>query len=1100
MILKLFMPDYLNMKKTVLLFLLIAFLLNAKAQNVADDLWTKSADLKSASKEVLKRESVPSRFDLYHLNFSLLKERLKDAPRREDNPGKSNVIISFPNDKGILEDFQIMEASVMEVELQEKFPEIRSYIGKGIENPGSIIRFSVTPLGLNCLLLSSTGPDMLLDPYTRDGLSYMVYAQKDLPALKASLDNDMINSGLDIKSNILKTALTTGAIPNDGKLRTFRLALACTGECSIYILTKQGISESATDEEKKATVLAALNSIMTRVNAIYERDICLTMKLVANSTSIIFLDPNTDGYRYNPSDGANLFADNQRNCDQMIGTSNYDIGHLLLYSPLNSGAGLAGLGVVCRAYDKSCGLTYISDLDYTIIHEIGHQLGASHSFNLYSEQLTKESVEPGSGLSLMAYGAREPQYNFFHSVSIQAIWDNITTGYSQCAVLSEAENIAPIADAGNDCTIPKSTPFLLEGRGIDADGILSLTYSWEQIDADLTKYPPVSFSTVGPAFRWIPPSTSTVRYMADLPTIISGSLSSETEAVPSVARVLNFNFVVRDNDPRGGQIAIDKKVITVDGNSGPFLITSHKTSETWYSGSTKTITWEVAGTNSGSVNVQTVDLLFSTDGGYTYPTILASSVPNDGSQDIVIPFGIKTTAGRYMVRAVGNIFFAINSVDLTIDEAPFLTNFSNKSIDLCLPESSVTFELTYNSYLGYSGTTTFSANNPAGTSVTFIPTSSNTDGTLVRMTVTGITPANLGINTITCTGTSSGNPVILCYENVLLNVFSISIPPITLLSPANGSVNVAPPYILSWDAETNAKTYTVELASDEAFINIIETATLSSNSYNPSSLTINTDFFWRVKSNNPCENGLYSEIYRFKTIELSMFTYIPDDNFLQTLKDRGYDTDNVDNYIRTSNIKNITSLDVGNSNISDLTGIEDFTSLLYLICSGNHIKSLDLSLNTSLWSLDCSQNELTYLDVTNCKSLYLLQCSRNELISLDVTRNTSLNRLYCGVNMLTQLDVTNNSSLTGFWCEQNQLTSLDVSKNPQLQDLEFDNNNISNIDLAHNLEIAILFCNANHLTSLDISKNIEIYSLQFANNNIPSIDLSKKQQTMGFSL
>jgi C4-dicarboxylate-specific signal transduction histidine kinase len=87
-------------------------------------------------------------------------------------------------------------------------------------------------------------------------------------------------------TNILKSAQTEGVI--DGKLRTFRLALATTGEYSQSILTIQGIPENATDEVKKTTVLAQLNKLMTSVNAIFERDICITMKLVPNNLSLIF--------------------------------------------------------------------------------------------------------------------------------------------------------------------------------------------------------------------------------------------------------------------------------------------------------------------------------------------------------------------------------------------------------------------------------------------------------------------------------------------------------------------------------------------------------------------------------------------------------------------------------------------------------------------------------------------------------------------------------------------------------------------------------------------------------------------------------------------
>ena len=103
---------------------------------------------------------------------------------------------------------------------------------------------------------------MLIDPYTKDRLNYMVYSQKDLPALESSFENDIIDSGLKEKSTYLESKGNIGFI--DGNLRTFRLALSTTAENSQDILTKQGIPESTTAEYKTTIVLSDLNLLMTK--------------------------------------------------------------------------------------------------------------------------------------------------------------------------------------------------------------------------------------------------------------------------------------------------------------------------------------------------------------------------------------------------------------------------------------------------------------------------------------------------------------------------------------------------------------------------------------------------------------------------------------------------------------------------------------------------------------------------------------------------------------------------------------------------------------------------------------------------------------------
>ncbi len=225
-------------------------------------------------------------------------------------------------------------------------------------------------------------------------------------------------------------------------------------------------------------------------------------------------------------------------------------------------------------------------------------------------------------------------------------------------------------------------------------------------------------------------------------------------------------------------------------------------------------------------------------------------------------------------------------------------------------------------------------------------------------------------------------------------------------------------------------------------------------------------------------------------------TYVPDDNFEQTLVDFGYD-DVLDDYVVTSNISGVTSLNVSNKNISDLTGIEDFGSLQNLYCGRNQITELDVTKNTSLISLICYANQLTSLDVTQNTLLTNLYCNTNQLTSLDVTQNTLLIFLMCHTNQLTSLNVTQNTDLTNLYCSDNQLTSLNVTQNTDLIHLDCFNNQLTSLDVTQNTSLTDISCYTNQLTSLDVTQNISLTVLHCYANQLTSLDVTQNSSLTG---
>ncbi|AYN05663.1 LamG-like jellyroll fold domain-containing protein [Flavobacterium sp. 140616W15] len=242
------------------------------------------------------------------------------------------------------------------------------------------------------------------------------------------------------------------------------------------------------------------------------------------------------------------------------------------------------------------------------------------------------------------------------------------------------------------------------------------------------------------------------------------------------------------------------------------------------------------------------------------------------------------------------------------------------------------------------------------------------------------------------------------------------------------------------------------------------------------------------------------------------YTLIPDENFEKKLIDLGIDSGTPDGKVLTSNVSSLTSLDVSSSLISDLTGIQDFTSLNILNCENNKLLTLDISNNKLLKELNCRYNNLTALELSANINLTSLDCIYNQITNLDVSKAEHLESLLCNSNQITHLDVTNNLVLNWFGCNGNKLTTLNVSKNKNLRFLDCGFNQLSSLDITSNkdlsylncyynkltsldvsmlTELTDLACSSNQLSNLDVSKNIKLKSLLCENINVPTLDLSK---------
>ena len=238
----------------------------------------------------------------------------------------------------------------------------------------------------------------------------------------------------------------------------------------------------------------------------------------------------------------------------------------------------------------------------------------------------------------------------------------------------------------------------------------------------------------------------------------------------------------------------------------------------------------------------------------------------------------------------------------------------------------------------------------------------------------------------------------------------------------------------------------------------------------------------------------------FPLLILGQKTYVPDDNFEAYLEANGMGNGVAnDDSVTTSNIVGITSLNISSQTISDLTGIEDFTSLTALNCNTNQLTVLDITQNIALIDLDCNTNQLTSLDVSQNLALTDLNCNTNQLTSLDITQNIALTDLDCHFNQLTSLDVSQNLAFINLACHRNQLTNLDVSQNLALTDLYCSINPILSLDVSNNSALTYLNCGYNQLTSLDVSLNLALYYLYCKGNELSALDVSNNSALTNLS-
>jgi len=849
------------MKKCTYLSLLLSIIVFQFSTAQSINNWTVK-NTAEASKTRLKidKKNIPSKYKLLSLDFKSLQTNLKSASKKSQNSKSAPaMLLDFPLEDGTMETFSVEKISVLHPDLEAKYPDIQSFYGVSTKNALNKIYMSISESGFNGLVTGEKS--IYIDPVERNNtIDYIVYNKKDYTKNRQDVFTcgaDMPDEDLNalLKAKTTSTAKTTNLV--DGKIRTYRLAVACTSEYTAYY------------GNTVAGALAAINTTITRVNSVFKTDVGIQFQIVAGNNRLIYrnnvnIDASPDPDPYDNYDGSQMLNINTANITGLLGVNAYDIGHAFS----TGGGGIAGTGP-CTAASKGNGVTGIVtpqfdqfDIGY-VAHELGHQFGASHTQSNSCQNSAASSMEPGSGTTIMSYaGICPPNIQadadaYFHARSIQQMTTTILA--NTCEVETTIANNEPVITAIPDRTIPKSTPFILTGIATDNDAgdAARLTYCWEQMDAASSgNVSPVATSTTRPMFRSIIPTLSATRTFPNLNDIISNT-NPTWEVLSSVGRTLNFRLTVRDNNPLGGQTNQDNVVVTV-GTAGPFAVTAPNTAVIWYVGTSQTVTWNVNSTNTATYSLN-VNIKLSTDGGLTYPITLLANTPNDGTQVITVPNNIGKN-NRIKIEAAANIFFDISNANFEIKANTFDLTTTQPTVSVCKPTNAV-YTLNYTPAPGFAEVTTFSAVGlPVGAVATFSPITRSTAGT-VSMTVSGINNLAIGNYSFNANGTSTSANINLPLS---LRVFDNNIGNITLTSPTNGATNQQTSVLLQWNALTSASSYIVEIAASPTFSTILETATVTNNSYQTTSLTSGTLNYWRVRPVNSCITGANSETFVFQ--------------------------------------------------------------------------------------------------------------------------------------------------------------------------------------------------------------------------------------------
>ncbi|MDC3050857.1 M12 family metallo-peptidase [Bacteroidota bacterium] len=795
--------------------------------------------------------------------------------------------IDFPNEKGQLEFFSLMETKTLSKKIQMKYPNIRTFRGYSDTRKNVILRITFSPHGISGTLRTPKGL-MFLQPLYKDSNTEHIFyrsSRYNFTEGKLFCKTNLIKIGSTIKKT---KQIKSNKIINRAP-KSFKIAIAASGEYTEF--WGDNNDQNGTNSED---AFAAVVSTINRLNEIMEVDLGIRL-LIVSDASLMYEDKSSDPFN------SNFASEIHSTLSSLVGEENYDLGHLFHRGQASGDAG--SVGNVCindskdRAYSAhpftatngSSGffLNDYFDLDF-VLHEVGHQFGATHTY-AYDPEPFGVSSEPGSGSTIMSYAGfvsgenmqrHSDPYFHYHSIQdVESYVDNVS-----CHSNVNSINQKPTVSAGDDFYIPKGTAYYLEANGFDLDND-NLTYCWEQLDSgqvDASNFGPELLT--GSINRSIPPSDNKIRYIPGISEILNGNLTpsnptlfSSWETVSNVERTLTWGVTVRDrseSNPNGmGQISQDVKKIFVTATAGPFKITSNDSSDIiWKSGSNQKIIWDVANTNRPPINTDRISIFLSVDGGENFSIPLVENIPNSGEAHIIVPGNISTERARIKISADNNIYFAVNNSQFKIEERDFAFPFIEPEKISCGDEE-LTFKFNLKAYNNFNGDVEFELLDfPNQISYNISPTSLNSSGTLGSITINR-NELPYGSYNMYLSGTSDN---LTEEESFIASFYPDSISSPNLVSPKDNLTDANVSQSFEWSSVNYADNYRFELSTVEDFSSLVKDEKTIENKISISNLDPKQTYYWRVSAINTCGNSLPSSSRKFSTTVISCNTYTSD--------------------------------------------------------------------------------------------------------------------------------------------------------------------------------------------------------------------------------
>jgi len=345
------------------------------------------------------------------LDQDAIEDELDGAPREGTRAAsESQVRVSIPRPDGTLEEFQVVESSVMEPGLAARHPEIKTYFGRAVADPLRTIRLDTSPLGLHATV-QGDGATHALEPSEPGSAEHVAHYPRVTPGSPEQELEDAITTDA-------AHAVATG--DDGGKkvdLRVYRLALI--SDHTFAAAVRDPDAPAGTGFRTTAAKVALVN----RVNAVLEREWAARLVLVdatdATNLDTAALSSTAGGpcgdvpcFTASQLDGCDVGAleANPVVAGLLVGARNFDIGHLLLGAGSPHGiAALPSVGLPSKARAcTSSGSSPVALYAFSMVfaHEIGHQFGGDHTWSFCNgahNQSPASGVEPGGGVTILGY-------------------------------------------------------------------------------------------------------------------------------------------------------------------------------------------------------------------------------------------------------------------------------------------------------------------------------------------------------------------------------------------------------------------------------------------------------------------------------------------------------------------------------------------------------------------------------------------------------------------------------------------------------------------------------------------------------------------------